>query len=149
MGKAFECACIEFLILMILWFWSKSILWFWSYLRQVIYKVLQCPDFYFQVCISLIKRFVPHFYYILKSVEVVLMCTYLKSGHVNNIPVIFYQYRRYKYFECLQTLSNFSPLKNAMASATLWFISMHWLFYYFSNTVGKVERAFLERQYLA
>lgn len=77
--------------------------------------------------LSLIKKniSIPHFYYILKSVEVVLMCPYLKSGHVNNIPVIFYQYRRHKYFECFQTLSNFSSLKNAMASATLWFISMH------------------------
>lgn len=28
---------------------------------------------------------------------------------------------------CLQTLNNFPPLKNAMASASLWFISMHWL----------------------
>lgn len=39
-------------------------------------------------CFPCTEKSVPHFHYIFTSIAEVLMCTYLQSGYVSNIPVI-------------------------------------------------------------
>lgn len=151
LGKAAKRPCIEFLILMILWFWSKSVLWFWSNLRQVIHKIYsaQISNFRYAVLFAYRKICTTFSLYFevncCRCINVYLSQKWLCEQHACcPLPIEETQI----FWICFQTLNNFPPLKNAMASASLWFISMHWLFYHLSNIVGKGEGAFLERQCL-